>query len=188
MHPLQKIHAENDPLPPPRITKSYPSGWTCWGDVRMKRSRCSSCDFSFLNDRRTLGLHRPYEVGGRRPFKRQSITNFPYDALLQRMNEVDACVAAGYFGGLQVQLGQLVGAAQRLTVRDDFGNHSPFVGSSRRYRLWVEQKCLRSSCSRAITPRGKDSVARHNASSEVRNIVEGCTLGSDNHVGKQRIL
>src|ERR1700680_229483 len=55
-------------------------------------------------------------------------------------------------------------------------------------RLWVEQERLRSSCSSAITPRGKDSVARHNASREVRDIVEGRTLAGDNHVGQQRIL
>src|SRR6266576_2259416 len=60
--------------------------------------------------------------------------------------------------------------------------------NSRRERLWIQQKRLRSSRPGAITPRSKDSVARHNASREVRNIVEGRTLAGDNHVSQQRLL
>jgi hypothetical protein len=33
-------------------------------------------------------------------------------------------------------------------------------------------------------PGGKDSIARHNASGEIPNIVEGRTLGRHNHTGK----
>src|SRR5437870_5481659 len=64
----------------------------------------------------------------------------------------------------------------------------PFVRGLRRERLWVEEERLRPSRSSAITPHGKDSVARHNASREVRDIVEGRTLAGDDHVGQQRIL
>jgi hypothetical protein len=99
-----------------------------------------------------------------------------------------ARVAAGYFGSLQVQLGQFPCAGQRPTVRYNLCSHSPFVRGLRRERLWVEQERLRSSRSSAITSRGKDSVARHNASREVRDIVEGRTLAGDNHIGQQRIL
>src|SRR5438094_8708319 len=99
-----------------------------------------------------------------------------------------ARIAAGHFGSLQVQLGQFPCSGQRLTVRHNLRNHSPFVRGLRRERLWVEQERLRSSRSSAITPRGKDSVARHNASREVWDIVEGRTLARDNHVGQQRIL
>src|SRR5437879_11263200 len=99
-----------------------------------------------------------------------------------------ARIAAGHFGSLQVQLGQFPCSGQRLTVRHNLCNYSPFVRGLRRERLWIEQERLRSSRSSAITPRGKDSVARHNASREVRDIVEGRTLAGDNHVGQQRIL
>src|ERR1700719_3613497 len=99
-----------------------------------------------------------------------------------------ARIAAGHFGSLQVQLGQFPCSGQRLTVRHNLGNHSPFVRGLRGERLWVEQESLRSSRSSAITPRGEDSVARHNASREVRDIVEGRALAGDNHVGQQRIL
>src|SRR5438128_8266261 len=40
----------------------------------------------------------------------------------------------------------------------------------------------------AITPRGEDSVTGHNASREMRHIVEGRTLGRHNHIRKQRIF
>src|SRR5438874_10892763 len=99
-----------------------------------------------------------------------------------------ARITAGYFGSLQVQLSQFPCSRQRLAVRHNLCNHSPFVRSLRRERLWVEQERLRSSRSSAITPHGKDSVTRHNASREVRDIVEGRTLAGDNHVGQQRIL
>src|SRR5215467_4899549 len=62
--------------------------------------------------------------------------------------------------------------------------HSYVICGLRRERLWVEQERLRSSCSSAITPCGKDSVTRHNARGEVRHILEGRTLGRHNHIGK----
>src|SRR5258706_10396180 len=99
-----------------------------------------------------------------------------------------ACVAARHFRSLQVELGQFPCPTERLTVRHNFGNDSPFVRGSGRERLWVEQERLRSSCSGAITPRGKDSVARRNASREMRDIVKGRILAGHNHVGQQRIL
>src|SRR4029077_19154142 len=65
------------------------------GDVLfLSKSRTTSRGFSFLGNRFTLSLHRLHEVSGRRSFERQSITNFSHDALLQRINEVHACVAA----------------------------------------------------------------------------------------------
>src|SRR5882762_2461280 len=154
----------------------------------MERSRWSSCDFYLLSDRFTLGLHRFDEIRGRCSFERQSVANFPHNALFQRLNEMYARVAAGHFGSLQVELGQFPCSGQRLTVRNNLCNHSPFVRGLRSKRLWVEQERLRSSRSSSITPRGKDSVARHNASREVRDIVEGRTLAGDNHIGQQRIL
>src|SRR5207302_10494024 len=99
-----------------------------------------------------------------------------------------ARVAAGHFGSLQVQLGQFPCPGQRLTVRHNLCNHSPFVRGLRRERLWVEQERLRSSRTSTITPGGEDSVTWYNAASEMRHIMEGCTLGRHNHTGKKRIL
>src|SRR5882672_9934192 len=99
-----------------------------------------------------------------------------------------ARIAAGHFGSLQVQLGQFPCSGQRLTVRHNLCNHSPFVRGLRRERLWVEQERFRSSSSSAITPRGKDSIARHNASREVRHIVEGGALAGNDYAGQQGIL
>src|SRR6266446_9980313 len=99
-----------------------------------------------------------------------------------------ARIPAGHFGSIQVQRGQFPCSGQRLTVRNNLCNHSPFVRGLRRKRLWVEQERLRSSRSSSITPRGKDSIARHNARREVRDIVEGRTLAGNNYVGQQRIL
>src|SRR5438445_1323105 len=99
-----------------------------------------------------------------------------------------ARIAARHFVSLQVQLGQFPCSGQRLTVRHNLCNHSPFVRGLRRERLWVEQERLRSSRSSAITPRGEDSVARHNSSRKVRHIVEGGALARDDYVGQQRIL
>jgi hypothetical protein len=64
-------------------------------------------------------------------------------------------------------------STQRLTIRYHLCNHSPFVRNSRRDRLGVQQKGLCSSCSRPITPGREEAVAGHNASGEVRGIVEG---------------
>src|SRR5216683_3319366 len=104
--------------------------------------------------------------------------------LFQRLNEMYARVAARHFGSFQVQLGQFPRPAERFTIRHNLANHSPFVCSARRQRLWVQQESLCSSCSSAITPGSKNSIAWHNASGEVRNIVEGRTLGCHNHTGK----
>src|SRR5439155_693730 len=101
-------------------------------------------------------------------------------------NKVYARVAARHLRSLQVQSRQFPRATKRLAVRHNFRNHSPFIGGPRRQRLWVEQKRLRSSRSSAITPRGKDSVARHNARGEVRHILESRTLGGLNHVELSR--
>src|SRR5437879_664142 len=72
----------------------------------MERSRCSSCDFSFLGDTLTLDLHRFDKIGGRCSFERQSVANFPHNTLFQGLNKVYACVAACRFRSLQVQLCQ----------------------------------------------------------------------------------
>src|SRR6266567_84230 len=125
----------------------------------MKRSRCSSCDFSFLSDRLTLGLHRFDKIGSRRSFERQSVANFPHNTLFQGLNKVYACVAARHFRSLQVQLCQFPRPAERFTVRHNLANHSPFVCSARHQRLWVQQECLCSSCTSAITPGSKNSIA-----------------------------
>ena len=52
------VHAATvEPVPPPRITRSNSSGCDFLRTGRMEWSRCSSCDFSFLSDRFTLGSH-----------------------------------------------------------------------------------------------------------------------------------
>src|SRR3984893_4153793 len=101
---------------------------------------------------------------------------------------VYACVAARHFRSFQVQHCQFPRSAERFTVRHNLANHSPFLCSARRQRLWVEQESLCTSCSSAITPGSENSVAWHNASGEVRNVVEGRTLAGHNHTGKQGIL
>ena len=62
------------------------------------------------------------------------------------------------------------------------------MGGTRRQWLWVEQEGFRSSCSSAITPRGKDSITRHDARSIMPNILEGRALRRHNDIGEQRIL
>src|ERR1700731_3135532 len=144
-----------------------------WSAVDTSSLLCSSyslCGFSFASDGFTLGFHRLHEIGRRRSFERQSIADFPHNALLQRLNKVDARVAARHFRSFQVQLGEFARPAERLTARHNFGNHSPFVRGTRRERLWIQQEGLRSSRSSAITPGGKDSVAGRNAGGEVGHI------------------
>src|SRR5580698_7436695 len=111
-----------------------------------------------------------------------------HDAFLQRLNEVDARVAARHFRSLQVYLRQFLRAAERFTVGYYFRDHSPFMGRSRRQRLWVEKKRFGSSCSGAITPRGKDSVARHDAGRVMPDVLEGGSLGRHNHIGEEGIV
>src|ERR1700731_341723 len=145
---------------------------------------CSSCGFSFASNGFTLGFDRLHEIGRRRPFERQSIADFTHNALLQRLNKVDARVAARHFRRFQVQLGEFAHPAERLTARHNFGNHSPFVRGTRRERLWIQQERFRSSRSSAITPGGKDSVAGRNARGEVGHILEGRSIRRHNHTGK----
>src|SRR6202035_1506659 len=95
-----------------------------------------------------------------------------------------ASIAAGHFGSLQVQLGQFPCSTERLTVRHDFGNNSPFVRGLRRERLWIQQERLRSSRSSAITPRSKDSVTGRNALGEVGHILESRAICRHNYTGK----
>src|SRR2546426_10721839 len=103
---------------------------------------------------------------------------------LQGLDEMHAGVAACHFRSLQVQLGQFPRPAERLAVRHNFGNHSPFVCATRCQRLWVQQERLRSSRSSAIAPGGKDSVAGRNARGEVGHILEGRTIRRHNYTGK----
>src|ERR1700693_4287252 len=145
---------------------------------------CSLCGFSFASNGFTLGFVRLHEIGRRCSFERQSIADFTHNALLQRLNKVDARVAARNFRRFQVQLGEFAHPAERLTARHNFGNHSPFVSGTRRERLWVQQERLRSSRSSAITPGGKDSVAGRNARGEVGHILEGRTIRRHNYTGK----
>src|SRR5207244_10220058 len=84
-----------------------------------------------------------------------------------------ARIAAGHFGSLQVQLGQFPCSGQRLTVRHNLCNHSPFVRGVRRERLWVEQERLRSSRSSAITPRDRKST-RLNSSHQIISYAVFC--------------
>src|SRR5580658_10664263 len=104
------------------------------------------------------------------------------------MNEVHACIAARHLRHLEVQDGEFPRSAERLSVRNDFGNDSPFVRGARRQRLWVQQKRFGPPCSSAITPRRKYSIPWHDASREVGDVVESRTLACDDHVGQQRIL
>src|SRR5580700_6968180 len=105
-----------------------------WNAVDTNSLLCSSCSlrgFSFSSDGFTLAFHRLHEIGRRRSFERQSITDFPNNALLQRLNKVDAGVAARYFRSFQVQLGEFARPAERFALRHNLGNHSPFVCGTR---------------------------------------------------------
>src|SRR6266571_9244261 len=63
----------------------------------MEGSPSSACDVSFPSDRFTLGWHGCDEIGRRRAFERQSVPNVSHDALLQRLHEMHARVAARHF-------------------------------------------------------------------------------------------
>ncbi len=51
-----------------------------------------------------LGLHRFHQRGGGGTFDGKSVTNLPHDTFLERLNEVDARVAARYFGAFKYNL------------------------------------------------------------------------------------
>src|SRR6202041_296335 len=157
--------------------------WNAVETSSLLSPSCSLCGFSFTCNGFTLRFHRLHEIGRRRSFERQSIADFTHNALLQRLNKVDARVAARNFRRFQVQLGEFAHPAERLTPRHNFGNHSPFVCSTRRERLWVQQERLRSSRPSAITPGGKDSVAGRNARGEVGHILESRTIPGHNYTG-----
>src|ERR1700739_2473070 len=95
-----------------------------------------------------------------------------------------ARIAAGHFGSLQVQLGQFPRPTERLAIRHNFGNHSPFIGRASRERLWIKKERLRSSRSRAITPGGENSVAGRNALGEVGHVLESRAICRHNYTGK----
>src|SRR5258708_10070681 len=99
-----------------------------------------------------------------------------------------ARVAARYLRRFQVKRGQLAGPAESLTVRNDFGNHPPFIRSTRREGLWVEQKRLCPSRSSAIASRGKNAITGHNTRGEVAYVLERRTLGRNNDVGQEGVL
>src|SRR5580704_4965913 len=97
-------------------------------------------------------------------------------------------VAACHLRRLQVLLGQFARPTQCLAVWDYLGNHSPLVRGSSRNWLWVQQECLSSTRSGAIAPSREDSVARHDPAGEMRQIMEGRTLGRHDDTGKERIF
>ena len=103
------------------------------------------------------------------------------------MNEVHARVEPRHFRYLEIQSGEFPRSAERLSVRHNFGNHSPFVSRTCCQRLWIQQERLRSPRTRAIAPRGKDAVAGNNASSEVWQIVDARPFTRHDHIRKQRI-
>ena len=107
---------------------------------------------------------------------------------LTEAGEVDARVATRHFRSLQVQRGQFPRPTERLAVRHDFCHDAPFICGTSWQRRWVEQERLGSSCSSAIAPRRKDSVAGHDTRGEMPDILEGRTLGRHDHVRKQRIV
>src|SRR6266478_1508762 len=111
--------------------------WNAVETISLLSSSSSSCGFSFASDGFTLRFHRLHEIGRRCSFERQSIADFSHNALLQRLNKVDARVAARHFRSFQVQFGEFARPAERLTARHNFGNHSPFVRGTRRERLWI---------------------------------------------------
>ena len=47
--------------------------------------------FRLAYDGFTLGLHRSHQIGRGCSFERESIANFPHEALFQRLNEVYTC-------------------------------------------------------------------------------------------------
>jgi hypothetical protein len=77
---------------------------------------------------------------------------------------------------------------RRFTIWHYFRDHSPFLGRARRQRLRVEKERFGSSCSGAITPRGKDSVAGHDARRVVPPVLDGRSLCRHNHIGEQGIV
>ena len=75
-----------------------------------------------------------------------------------------------------------------MPVRPNLRDHSPLLRSARRQRLRIEQKCLGTSRSTAITPRDEDAVTRRNTYGIVRDILKGRTLARHNDIGEQYII
>src|SRR6266478_2822685 len=158
------------PVPPPRITRSYSSGLV------------------FLGELLRLGLHGLDEIRRRGTFERKAVANLSHDALLQGLDKMCPRVAASNFRSLQVHRCQFACASEGLAIAYNLGDHTPFVGGLRRHRMWVQQKCLRSSRSSAITPGGEDSIPGNNATRKVGQIIERRTFARHDHVGKQGIF
>src|SRR4029077_4584083 len=135
-------------------------------------ARASSCHFFFLSDWLRLGLHRLDEIRRRSAFGRKAVANLSYDALLQGLDKMCPRVAPRHFRRLEVQPRQLTSTRDSLAIAYNFGDHSPFVSGLRRQRMRVQQKCLCSSCSGAVTPRGEDSIPGNNAARKVGQIIE----------------
>src|SRR5258707_1356695 len=83
---------------------------------------------------------------------------------------------------------QLSSARGCFAIWHVLGKHSAFLRGERGQRLWIQQECLRPSCSDAVTPCGKDSVPRNKTTGKVGQIVKGCPFTGDNHVGEQRVI
>src|SRR5260370_42686459 len=94
--------------------------WNAVETSSLLYSSCSSCGFSFASEGFTLRFHRLHEIGRRRSFQRQSIADFPHNALLQRLNKLDARVGARPFQSFEVQLSEIARPSERLTARHHF--------------------------------------------------------------------
>ena len=94
-------------------------------------------DLAFVAHRLTLGCHGFDQVGSGRTFEREPVTNLSYDSLLQRLYEVNSSVASSDFWFQQIGGGKLTGAGESLSIRHDFGDYSPVIGSACSDRLRI---------------------------------------------------
>ena len=105
--------------------------------MRMLRFHVRLRDLAFVAHRLTLGCHGFDQVGSGRTLEREPVTNLSYDSLLQRLYKVNSSVASSDFWFKQIGGGKLTGTGESLSIRHDFGDYSPVMGSACSDRLRI---------------------------------------------------
>src|ERR1700757_3255878 len=100
---------------------------------------------------------------------------------------MNARIPARHFRSLQVQISQFPSTCCCLAVRHDLCHDSPFAGGARRQRLWIEQECLGSPCTSAITPCRKDPITRGNSHGKVADVLERRTFSCHDDTCKEGV-
>jgi hypothetical protein len=144
-------------------------------------------DHVFLHDS-ARALLRFAQIGRRCPLEGEPITNFADDPFLQRLDKVHACVSPGHFRGLEIVTRELPRPGDGPSIPHDFGDDAPLLSRARRERRGAQEERFGAPRAGAITPRGEDTVAGHDARSEMTYVLKGRTLPRHDDVSEQGVL